>query len=134
MTFTDHELVYLKSQILGRLATVDRQGRPQNNPVGFAVNDDGTVDVGGRAMALTRKWRNLQTNSQVALVVDDLPSTNPWTVRGVEIRGRAEKITMVSEQSGGYASPERIRIHPQRIISWGVDPSRPGMTSRAANT
>ena len=36
MTFTEPELGYLTSQILGRLATVAPDGAPQNNPVAFA--------------------------------------------------------------------------------------------------
>ena len=34
MKFTDTQLAYLATQRLGRLATVDPQGAPQNNPVG----------------------------------------------------------------------------------------------------
>ena len=41
----------------------------------------------------------------------------PWRPRAVEIRGRAEAV-------GGPASV--IRIHPQRIISWGIDDGDPG--------
>lgn len=33
--FSEAERAYLKSQRLGRLATVDPQGQPQANPVGF---------------------------------------------------------------------------------------------------
>ena len=39
-TFTDAELAYLSSQRLGRLATVDVDGAPQNNPVGFGYNPE----------------------------------------------------------------------------------------------
>jgi pyridoxamine 5'-phosphate oxidase family protein len=132
VTLTPEERAYLHNQPLGRLATVDAQGAPQNNPVGFNVNDDGTIDIGGRAMASTRKWRNIHTNAAVALVVDDLQSVNPWTVRGVEIRGTAEP-TIIATQPGDYMSPDIIRLRPQRIISWGLDPERPGMTSRPTN-
>jgi pyridoxamine 5'-phosphate oxidase family protein len=126
MTFTDHELEYFQSQRLGRLATVDRAGRPQNNPVGFHPNDDGTVDIYGRAMAETRKWRNIAANPNVSLVIDDLASVDPWTVRGVEIRGTAEPIT-IDVEPGGYMRPEAIRIHPTKIISWGVNPPDSGV-------
>ena len=33
------ELGYLRSQRLGRLATIDALGAPQNNPVGFAIDE-----------------------------------------------------------------------------------------------
>lgn len=37
---------YLTSQRLGRLATVDAHGQPQNNPVGFFLNDElGVIDI-----------------------------------------------------------------------------------------
>jgi pyridoxamine 5'-phosphate oxidase family protein len=48
-------LAYLASQRLGRLATVDPQGAPQNSPVGFRYNADfGTIDIGGRNMGASR--------------------------------------------------------------------------------
>ncbi|MET9962023.1 PPOX class F420-dependent oxidoreductase, partial [Streptomyces sp. NPDC006326] len=84
--FSEAELAYLRSQRLGRLATVDAHGQPQANPVGFFPQPDGTVLVGGAAMGTTKKWRNLQANPRLALVVDDLVSTRPWRVRGIEIR------------------------------------------------
>jgi pyridoxamine 5'-phosphate oxidase family protein len=120
-TFTDQQLAYLATQRLGRLATVDVAGAPQNSPVGFRINDDGTIDIGGRAMAETRKWRNVKRNPNVALVIDDLASTDPWTVRGVEIRGTADQV-IVDTEPGSYMKPEVIRIHPTRIIAWGAIP------------
>ena len=130
MSFTPAELAYLQSQYLGRLATVDGKGAPQNNPVGFSVNDDGSIDIGGRAMGASKKFRNVQANPSVALVIDDLASVNPWTVRGVEIRGEAE--TVVKEQpADSYMSSDFIRIHPRRVVAWGVEPDAPGMTKRS---
>jgi pyridoxamine 5'-phosphate oxidase family protein len=117
------EREYLSSQRLGRLATVDSDGQPQNNPVGFFVDDDlGVVDIGGRAMGGTKKFRNVQGNPRVSVVVDDLASVKPWHVRGVEIRGRAEALTDWEAPYAGY-SREAIRIHPERVISWGLDGS-----------
>ena len=119
-SFSPPELAYLASQRLGRLATVDRHGTPQNNPVGFAVTDDGTVVIGGWNLGQSRKFKNLATNDRVSLVVDDIASVDPWVVRGVEIRGRAEALTDV-EPIASYMSREQIRIHPDRIRSWGID-------------
>lgn len=122
--FTEAERAYLGTQRLGRLATVDPQGRPQANPVGFFPQDDGTVLIGGRSLGTTRKWRNLQANPQVALVVDDIASIDPWRVRGVEIRGEAE-LLVGPHDLGPFVSDEVIRIHPRRIISWGLDVPAP---------
>ncbi|WP_370416893.1 PPOX class F420-dependent oxidoreductase [Streptomyces fradiae] len=113
--FTEAERAYLRTQRLGRLATVDPSGQPQANPVGFFPQEDGTVLIGGAAMSRTKKWRNLRTNPRLALVVDDLATVRPWRVRGVEIRGEAELLV------GPYFSEEVIRIHPRRIHSWGLE-------------
>jgi len=112
---------YLVGQRLGRLASIDAHGQPQNNPVGFFLNDElGVIDIGGRALGQTKKFRNVRSNPLVSLVVDDLASVRPWHVRGVEIRGRAEVLTDW-QPPYPYYSPEVIRIHPTKIISWGLD-------------
>jgi pyridoxamine 5'-phosphate oxidase family protein len=121
MQFSEAELAYLATQRLGRLATVDPGGAPQNNPVGFRFNAElGTIDIGGRAMGASRKFRNLASNPQVAFVVDDIASYQPWRVRCVEIRGRAEALTGQAPAFPGM-SGEIIRIHPDRILSFGLD-------------
>lgn len=122
--FSPAEREYLSGQRLGRLATVDADGQPQNNPVGFFLNDDlGTIDIGGRAMAQTKKFRNVRSHPLVALVIDDLASVQPWRVRGIEIRGRAEALSDW-EPPHPHFSSEAIRIYPARIISWGSTRSR----------
>ncbi|GAA5045651.1 pyridoxamine 5'-phosphate oxidase family protein [Thermocatellispora tengchongensis] len=126
--FTEGELDYLASQRLGRLATVDAAGRVQNNPTAFFVNPDGTVDIGGHAMGGTKKFRNVREHPEAAFVVDDIVSPDTWQVRGIEIRGRAEALTGQPPPAPGF-SAEIIRIHPRRIISWGIDGP---MTSREA--
>jgi pyridoxamine 5'-phosphate oxidase family protein len=120
MAFTDTELAYLRSQTLGRLATVAPDGTLQNTPVGYRVDpDSGTVDIGGFTMGASRKFRNVAANPQVAFVVDDL-TRDPWTVRGVEIRGEAEALTG-QEPPRPDQSHEIIRIHPRVVRSWGLD-------------
>jgi pyridoxamine 5'-phosphate oxidase family protein len=122
MVFTDGELAYLRSQRLGRLATIAPDGTLQNNPVGFSVDERaGVIDIGGRDLGNTRKFRNVAANGQVAFVVDDIASVNPWVVRCFEVRGTAEALTGQTPASA-YLSPEVIRIHPKRIISWGMGP------------
>ena len=126
--FTKAELDYLRSQRLGRLATVAPDGRPQNNPVGFFVDaESGTITIGGYALGTTKKFRNVQQGSAVALVVDDLASVDPWTVRGVEIRGTAEALTDHDPPMPGM-SREIIRITPKKIISWGLGGPRSSRT------
>ena len=119
-SFSPEVIAYLRSQRLGRLATVDPGGAPQNNPVGFRYNPGaGTIDIGGRAMGASRKFRNLAGNSRVAFVVDDLASVQPWHVRCVEIRGHAEALR--DQDYGAGFSGEVIRVYPERVISFGLD-------------
>ena len=120
MPFTEPELEYLAGQRLGRLATRRPDGTLQNSPVGFRFNPaTATIDIPGFNMAASRKYRNVADNGQVAFVVDDVPSVNPWRVRCLEIRGTAEAIEHPADS--GYGSPDPIiRIHPRRIISFGI--------------
>ncbi|MFI5634080.1 pyridoxamine 5'-phosphate oxidase family protein [Streptomyces sp. NPDC051664] len=66
------------------------------------------------------KWRNLQANPKISLVVDDLASVTPWKPRFVEIHGTAELLTSSDALGPGF-SPEAIRIHPNTVHSWGLD-------------
>ncbi len=117
--FTEREVEYLRDQRLGRLATVSASGRPHVVPVGFRLNPElGVLEIGGRDMGRTKKFRDVAQTGRVAFVVDDvLP---PWRARGVEVRGRAEAL-------GG----ELIRIFPECIIGWGIDPDARGPNARS---
>ena len=110
--FTDTELAYLTGERhLGRLATVGPDGMPHVAPVGWSYNADlGTIEVGGIEFGRTKKFRDVSRTGRAAIVIDDvLP---PWRPRGVEVRGNAEAIS----------HPEAfIRIHPTRIVSWGIE-------------
>lgn len=118
-TFTPSELEYLNGQTLARLATVRLDGSLQNNPVAFVVDGDSIV-IGGYDLPSTQKFRNLRTNTNVALVADDIASVDPWVVRGVEIRGNAVAEVDV-DPPVEWMSRSLIRIKPDRIISWGLD-------------
>jgi len=120
MRFTDAQLDYLRSQPLGRLATVGPDGGPQNNPVGFRADDAHRILIGGRRLGVTRKFRNVQRHPQVAFVVDDLASVRPWRPRMVEIRGTAEALTDVEPFGPGY-SAEIIRITPVKVFAFGLE-------------
>jgi pyridoxamine 5'-phosphate oxidase family protein len=115
--FTGAEREYLSKPLrLGRLATVGADGTPHVVPVGvFLEATRDVVDVSGRELEKTKKFRDVQRTGRAAIVVDDLASVDPWLPRGIEIRGRAEAIR--------WPIP-RIRIHPERIVSWGLEGRR----------
>jgi pyridoxamine 5'-phosphate oxidase family protein len=119
--FTVAELEYLGGQPLGRLATLGPDGAPQTRPVGFSYNPQlDTIDIGGHDLAASQKYRNVRRDPRVSFVVDDLASTDPWSPRGVEIRGRAETIDATDPLREGFTA-DRIRIHPERVLGWGLD-------------
>jgi len=119
MSLSEPELAFLSSQPLGRLATVQPDGTLQNNPVGFTYNAElDTFDIHGYRLSTSRKFLNIADNGRAALVVDDVPSVDPWRVRCLEIRGRAEAIT---EPTQDGLDDALIRLHPRRIISFGID-------------
>jgi len=124
MSFKSHEIDFLRQADLGRLATIQPDGTPQNSPVGFTYNESlGTIDIGGYRMSKSRKYRNIAHNNKVALVVDDITSRDPWRVRCLEIRGTAEQAE--APPSRGAAGDELdtaiIRVTPRLIISFGID-------------
>ncbi|MBI4257512.1 MAG: PPOX class F420-dependent oxidoreductase [Thaumarchaeota archaeon] len=109
VTFTEAELEYLSENGLGRLATSSPQNEPHVIPMGYEF--DGTYIYFGTA-SNTLKTRNIQQNSKVAFVIDDVSSKHPWRARGIEIRGIAEII-----ENNHRAS---VKIKPLKKASWGL--------------
>lgn len=136
MIYTESERAYLAGQNLGRLATVAPDDTVQVRPVGFRLNPDDTIDIGGPNMKASRKYRNAEANPVVAFVVDDMTPDEPGAIRpgwgrGVEIRGRAETLTLEEPPlAPGFFSNDVIRIHPRRVISWHIDPEHPDLLAR----
>jgi pyridoxamine 5'-phosphate oxidase family protein len=112
--FTGAERAFLQGgeRRLARIATIGADGTPHVTPVGyrFDAETDG-IEVRGMNLAATKKYRDLARNERVAIVVDDVLA--PWQPRGIEVRGHAELVA-------GDAGPA-IRIHPERIVSWGIE-------------
>jgi pyridoxamine 5'-phosphate oxidase family protein len=119
--FTDAELQYLAGgRQLGRIATVGADGTPHVVPVSWIYNAArDTIDVGGYELEQSKKFRDVDRTSRAAIVIDDLASTDPWRPRGIEIRGRGEAIALPTPL---------IRIHPERIVTWGIAPRRSART------
>jgi len=100
MVFSPAELEFLRSQRIGRFATVGPSGWPHVAPVMYAVDDDGGLefDVDGV------KLRNLAHEPRTSMVVDAMGPK-----RGVAIQGHTRLI-----------APQRARLEPVRKFSWGL--------------
>jgi pyridoxamine 5'-phosphate oxidase family protein len=124
-TFSESELAYLREERrLGRIATVGKDGTPHVVPVGWHHNTElDAIDVGGHQFERTKKFRDVARSGQAAIVIDDLASSDPWRPRGIEVRGRAEAIT---------DPVPVVRIHPEKIVSWGIESDRVGERSSRA--
>jgi pyridoxamine 5'-phosphate oxidase family protein len=100
MVFSETELEFLRSQRIGRLATVGPTGWPQVVPVMYALDDSGAFefDVDGI------KLRNLTAEPRAAIVIDAMGPK-----RGVTIQGTTELI-----------GPARARFTGVHKFSWGL--------------
>ncbi|HZC19275.1 MAG TPA: PPOX class F420-dependent oxidoreductase [Rubrobacteraceae bacterium] len=121
---------YLSSQRLGRLSTVNASNEPRVVPVAFRYNEDlDTIDIGGHNLARSKKFRDAKRNGRAAFVVGDVLPT--WQARGIEVRGRAE----VFSEGGNEVNPgfeaALARIHPARIVGWGIDTDAYRQSSRS---
>ena len=100
MIFTPAELEFLRSQRIGRVATVGPSGWPHVVPVMYSLTDDGAFEFDADGV----KLRNLSAESRTAFVVD---ASGPK--RGVSVQGRSEVI-----------GKERARLMPEHKFSWGL--------------
>ena len=128
--FSAAEITYLESQRLARLATAGRDGQPHVVPLAFRYNTEtDTIDVGGHNFAQRKKYRDVQQNPRVAIVIDDLASIDPWRPRMIEIRGEVEILPTGGETVGRGFDPPMFRIRPKRIISIGIEGEGPFHTN-----
>jgi pyridoxamine 5'-phosphate oxidase family protein len=122
--FTPPEIQYLTSQGLARLGTVGPDGQPHLVPVTFMFNAElDTIDVGGVDFGATKKWRDARRNPLVTFLLDDV-LRDPRRARAIEVRGRAEALatggSRINPRFPNFAE-EFLRIHPTRIVSWGLE-------------
>jgi len=112
--YTRAELDYLRNgPLLARLATVGRDGMPHVVPVGWWLDPIlGVIEVRGRNLMKSKKFRDIVATGRAAIVIDDLESTDPWRPRGIEIRGRAKALD---------EDRPVIRIWPDHVYSWGIE-------------
>ncbi len=115
MSFSEEEKAYLHSQRLARIATVSAEGQPDVVPVGFEF-DGGDFFIGGLDLLSTRKYRNVAAgNELVALVIDDVAATTPWTPRFVRVYGKGS-VVQRDDESG-----QTLKVTPTVSWSWNLE-------------
>jgi pyridoxamine 5'-phosphate oxidase family protein len=114
---------FLSSNDLGRLATANEDAQPHVTPVSYELDeDDHSILIPGLDKR-SRKFRDLQSNSRVSFVVDDVVSEDPFVARGVVIRGIAEVHCSGGEMHSEGIGGAWLRIRPAGISSWGIGDS-----------
>ncbi len=109
--FSDMEAEFLMEHSLARLATVSAEGEPHVVPIVYEF--DGTfLYFSGWNLTNSLKFKNIQQNNRVAIVVDDWFESAPWAAAGIEIRGIAESIDCHGSTC--------IRIKPVKSARWGI--------------
>jgi len=126
--FSTEEIDYMASQRLGRIATVGRDGQPHVVPTSFRYNaEHDAIDVGGLRMSQTKKFRDVERTGRASIVIDDVQP--PWKPRMIEIRGRAETVATGGKELNESFEDAIVRIHPERIVSFGIAGEQPGARS-----
>jgi pyridoxamine 5'-phosphate oxidase family protein len=106
--FSEQELAFVRAQPLARIATVDNDGQPTVDAVGFEF-DGARFYIGGHQLETTRKYKNIVTgHRKVSLLIDDLKSFRPWQPRGIRIHGIAE----VARRQGHLGHGSYLAITP----------------------
>lgn len=100
MQLSPAEAEFLRSQRIGRLATVSSAGWPHVMPVMYSLRDDGGLEFDADGV----KLRNITATGRAALVVDGMGPR-----RGVSVQGPCRVI-----------GQERALLEPAHKFSWGL--------------
>ncbi len=143
-TLTPEQRAFLDRQRVGRLATVDPQGRPHAVPICFAERhgvlytpiDEKPKTGDPRDL---RRIRNLLANPNVCLVVDHFEED--WSrLAWLQVRGSAALVEDAEERARAHAAlraryPQYrsmalealplIRITPTRLVGWSATSAPP---------
>ncbi|MGE5445113.1 MAG: pyridoxamine 5'-phosphate oxidase family protein [Ignavibacteriales bacterium] len=130
---TEKDFISLQRVI--RVTTVDKSGVPHNVPVCHVMEGNNIYFATGKK---SKKIKNLEENSKVALVCDEYTEIWPY-LRGILIQGEARIISKLPEFRKlrrllyqKYPQYEReapieegntviIEVIPQHIVSWGLE-------------
>lgn len=101
-------------------------------PLSFRYNEErDTIDIGGHNLGKSKKFRDVAATGRAALVVDDVAPGGGWNLRGVEVRGSAEALSSGGGEVNADFDEELIRIHPKRVVGWGLDSDAYAPNSRS---
>jgi nitroimidazol reductase NimA-like FMN-containing flavoprotein (pyridoxamine 5'-phosphate oxidase superfamily) len=124
---TTKQLTFLKAHEVCRLATASKDAKPHVVPVIYAIDGESVVvavDYG------TKKLRNMQENSKVALIVDDFHPNHAVMVEGeceVLERGKEylrllrllfDRFETYRKNPWGEGESPILKIRPTKAVSW----------------
>ena len=116
--FDDDEIAYLRTVPMARLATLGPDAQPDVVPVACEFDGADFWVGGGETVLRTRKVRNVAAGRRrVALVVDDLPSFDPFVARGIRVYGVADDPV---ERTGMVGPGWFVRVRPTESWSWNL--------------
>ena len=121
--FSDAGIRYLKSQRIGRLATVGSNPAASRSFAWFSLQPRRAHHrgFGGHSgFAKRKKYRDFFENLRVAFVVDDVPSVNPWDRARDRDRQPAQVLGNGGTESGPGFDSHVFRIRASRIVSCGI--------------
>lgn len=112
--FSEKELAYLRTQKLLRLATVEPDGQPDVDAVGFEF-DGQYFYIGGLALQTSRKYKSVAAgHTKVSLIIDDQENAKP---RGIKLHGVAKII----QRPGRVGVTEYLAVRPTVSWHWGIE-------------
>ena len=147
--FTDYEIEYMQQHRLGCLATVTKSGDPHVIPVNYMYNPEfESIDIIGREMTKSQKYKNIVGFGRASFVVDDVVSLMPYRTRFLHLRGAAEIV--IRKPSDPLPTPpsapkmppemialraklislEMIRVHVEKIVAAGLGDDPAEVVSR----
>ena len=100
----DKVLKFLQGQGLCVLATAGKDGKPEAATVSYVVKDDFSLLI--NTDTTTRKYKNIEENDHVAVVVAAGEGANP----NVQIDGTIEKL---DDAAAAKAKEYTLKLHPE---------------------
>jgi PPOX class probable F420-dependent enzyme len=122
---------FIDSQRLGRLATVDAEGRPHVIPICFALHDTtlySAIDEKPKTDGPLRRLRNIAENPHVQVLFDTYDDADWSKLRYVQLRGVARIIESGAEHARAvaqlrvrYAQYRQMALEERPVIAIEVE-------------